>query len=706
MIYVDRGGTPPESLWHPSAIRRAYDEAREYFSRAEQSWRQERFAFRFQLWSAAKPLLLRTFNNKCAYCESMLVDSTAAAIDHFRPKAGAVGISRDYAPTHYWWLAYEWRNLYVACMPCNRYKGAKFPVAGVRAKEYHWPPQERRLLIDPCEDDPAQHLLFDISGEVRPISELGEVTIDVLALNRPGLVEARRKQAENVIAFLEVAPRRAEGLASSESPYAAVARSILTKLQTRATVANVLPAEPKRKRSVRPGPQKSAQLEVAFLRRISLRNFRGIASLDLEIPEATSESGTPWLMLLGENGRGKSSVLQAAALAMMGHRRRTALLAHWRRLGLGRDARWFLRRGSASGSVTVETGAGRVIRLTLSPHERAFRATPPEPNIVVLGYGPTRILPRGVPVARPSPLDDLVGVANLFDPSRPMVDAEQWLAGLDQARFDYAARALKDVLELEPGSHFFQVSGSRRERGGTATTVRVRLHGHDLSLDELSDGYQSVIGLATDIIRSLSQDGLATAGAVEAVEGVVLLDELGAYMHPRWRMRIVKRMRAAFPRVQFIASTHDPLCLRGLATSEVAVLRRTVRGRIHDVQDLPPLEGLRVDQLLTSEYFGLSSTLDPEIEDKYQQLYHLRAKVRPTEADRARADGLAAELDPLDVPGATRRERLLLEAIDHYIGREQKGLKTPARPASGVDDELAAAIRDVLNARSGRGSGR
>ena len=89
-----------------------------------------------------------------------------------------------------------------------------------------------------------------------------------------------------------------------------------------------------------------------------------------------------------------------------------------------------------------------------------------------------------------------------------------------------------------------------------------------------------------------------------------------------------------------------------------------MRGRIYVVPDLPPIKALRVDQLLTSEFFGLDSTLDPDIESKYRELYRLLAVRAPSDDVNARIGELREELAPYELPGATRRERRLLQVID------------------------------------------
>ena len=137
-------------------------------------------------------------------------------------------------------------------------------------------------------------------------------------------------------------------------------------------------------------------------------------------------------------------------------------------------------------------------------------------------------------------------------------------------------------------------------------------------------------------------------------------------------MRIVRSLRQVFPRVQFVVSTHNPLCLRGLSEGEVVVMRRGAEGRVVALTDLPPVEGLRVDQLLTSEHFGLDSTVDPEIDEMFEEYYRLLAARERSRAEEERLEELKARLKKLDLLGTTRRERLALEAVDEYLAEEPK----------------------------------
>ena len=100
---------------------------------------------------------------------------------------------RTFCDRGYWWLAFEWNNLLLACERCNRaWKGTLFPVA---EETRPIPPEpdapETALLLDPYGDEnPAKHLRFDTIGQVSaaPESRIGRETIRTLGLDRDSLV--------------------------------------------------------------------------------------------------------------------------------------------------------------------------------------------------------------------------------------------------------------------------------------------------------------------------------------------------------------------------------------------------------------------------------------------------------------------------------------------------------------------------------------
>ena len=163
---------------------------------------------------------------------------------------------------------------------------------------------------------------------------------------------------------------------------------------------------------------------------------------------------------------------------------------------------------------------------------------------------------------------------------------------------------------------------------------------------------------------------------MENALGIVLIDEIGAHLHPRLRMQVVSRMRYIFPRIQFIASTHEPLCLRGLFENEVDRIRR-INGIVSQETIERSPSSYRIDQLLTSEFFGLETTIDPEIDDQFQHYYHLLSKKELSDEEIQKRERLRTRLIAEGVLGYTRRDQLVYEAIDSYLANKKMNSTRP-----------------------------
>jgi uncharacterized protein (TIGR02646 family) len=171
---------------------------------------------------SARAALEALFHRKCAYCETPLPERLWP-VEHFRPK-GRVAERPDHPG--YYWLGYEWTNLYPSCSSCNQIlrdtpawedpaegeaegKGDKFPLADEsdRAMSHHDDiALEEPLLFDPCEDYPEGRLLYDGFGEVQaaPSDLRAQVSIEVLHLKRKRLRDARRNRIKNAVRGLRI----------------------------------------------------------------------------------------------------------------------------------------------------------------------------------------------------------------------------------------------------------------------------------------------------------------------------------------------------------------------------------------------------------------------------------------------------------------------------------------------------------------------
>jgi uncharacterized protein (TIGR02646 family) len=160
------------------------------------------FAFDRSIYAhhSVKHALIAAQHGKCCFCERLI--GADGDVEHFRPKqAYKQATGESLQRPGYYWLAYEWENLYLSCAGCNqRHKQNLFPLEnpGARATSHkQTAAREHPLFIDPGHEDPEDYLgfrgefAFAINGNRK-----GQVTKDALKLNERSLPEARLQRLQ------------------------------------------------------------------------------------------------------------------------------------------------------------------------------------------------------------------------------------------------------------------------------------------------------------------------------------------------------------------------------------------------------------------------------------------------------------------------------------------------------------------------------
>ncbi len=130
--------------------------------------------------------------------------------------------------------------------------------------------------------------------------------------------------------------------------------------------------------------------------------------------------------------------------------------------------------------------------------------------------------------------------------------ARQTLAAERPAAGDVLTTFAETVARFLPGYSNFRVDGDKRpelliDHGGMA-----------LKVSQLSDGERGMLAMVLDLTRRLAQANPALTDPGAEAEAVVLIDEIDLHLHPQWQRQIVRNLTTAFPRCQFIATTHSP----------------------------------------------------------------------------------------------------------------------------------------------------
>ena len=94
-----------------------------------------------------------------------------------------------------------------------------------------------------------------------------------------------------------------------------------------------------------------------------------------------------------------------------------------------------------------------------------------------------------------------------------------------------------------------------------------------LLFKQLSDGFRSIIGMVADIAYScIMLNPHLGKDVLKETPGIVLVDEIDLHLHPNWQKRIVADLKRTFPKMQFVATTHSPFIVQSLKSDELVIL--------------------------------------------------------------------------------------------------------------------------------------
>ncbi len=455
-----------------------------------------------------------------------------------------------------------------------------------------------------------------------------------------------------------------------------------------------------------------------YLKKVTLQNVKCFSQLELDF----APGGRPrlWTAILGQNGLGKSTLLQAigAALAGPGAIRELLPVAEgWVRTGhpygeIEAELQW--TEGDAQTPHWPKTKTPYVAHYAVTgdkpeslpssltentvpvivdwpgegaPRERekiskdmsrlkqtAYAET--KQGWFAAGYGPFRRLSGGAQAADRILYSGRKSARfiTLFREDAALTNATEWLISLynvardgddtsrqilDQVKTIFRQELLPEAAELHVDAH--------------SALLRIDEQAH-VPFHDLSDGYRSMLALGIDLLRWASIAFPQSLDLLQ-VRGVVLIDELDAHAHPAWQRQIGHWLRRKFPRLQFIVTTHSPF-LAQVADTEGGniVLEQTPQG-VQKRQEVATVETWRADQILT-DLQDLRTTRSPEVErriERLQQFSQRRHTLTPDEHKEYEQLRLWAENLPPGIENPEERRRA--EAMQAAIERRHAELK-------------------------------
>ena len=145
----------------------------------------------------------------------------------------------------------------------------------------------------------------------------------------------------------------------------------------------------------------------------------------------------------------------------------------------------------------------------------------------------------------------------------------------------------------------------------------------ELDMELLSQGEKLYIALIGDIARRLTMLNPNLTDPLEG-KGVIFIDEIELHLHPKWQREILPKLVEIFPNCQFIVTTHSPQVISSVSNCSVFVLNQEALSETTNIKPLKlehVMYGKTSDQIL--EYIMDSSKRDFEIEEQIKKIYAL-----------------------------------------------------------------------------------
>lgn len=440
-----------------------------------------------------------------------------------------------------------------------------------------------------------------------------------------------------------------------------------------------------------------------YIKKIVIENIRCFEHVEIDL--SSQQGAKMWTLLLGDNGVGKTTILRCIAMALMRSRNASGLLdelyGEWVRgkanepetafvyiefekSASNQEPRWiktiFKKEKSGYIDILQETSSGEVENF-------------PWDEIFVCGYGAARRAFGSKDYSEYSAVDSLY---TLFNYDAVLQNSELIFRRLkDHVSSDIQAilKWLDNILMLPEGSTNLSKEG---------ITINGPW-GNSMLLGALGDGHQATIAWISDMLGwMMFYDEKVFKKGKEELSGIILLDEIEHHLHPGWQKQIIKLLSVQFPNLQFIATTHSPLCAIGSANLPddkcSLVLLTQADDHVTARDKLVPPHGRRADQVLSSYLFGLDTTRSDDSAQRIERYSNLISKKTLTEKEQKELSDLRSQLNEVLGSGETVLQRLVEKAVHESLEKLVANLSSEELPPpqEAIDFEVKRLLKDLF----------
>jgi predicted ATPase len=372
-----------------------------------------------------------------------------------------------------------------------------------------------------------------------------------------------------------------------------------------------------------------------YIDSIALKNFRAFrqSKVDFVHPDQDFKVlgfDRPKLpnvnLLLGNNGKGKTTLLKSIALAAMGPAVGDSGIFPYRLIRREPEQQVSKKKATIRSTFTghpqdqlpdrmrwlesevtvMQRGDLESLRWTRG-EDKAWQPiySSSSDAFFFVGYGANRRVEKSERVDHggrsQSSFTRAQRVQSLFEETYSLIPLNSWLPKFqsnNHGRYKQILGLINRLLGL--GNYTF--SGDME--GGEYLFEHGKLR---VPFPALSDGYRAFLGWVGDLLYHVAMTCPKGTKLVEN-RGIVMVDEIDLHLHPEWQMTILPTLATELPNLQFIVTSHSPLIVGSLEWMNIIVMT-DARGEASDAKRIEwSVHGLDADQVLLTDFFGLEST--------------------------------------------------------------------------------------------------
>jgi len=234
-----------------------------------------------------------------------------------------------------------------------------------------------------------------------------------------------------------------------------------------------------------------------------------------------------------------------------------------------------------------------------------------------------------------------------------------------QASIEAALKAIiPDLEKVELNFGGARFPGISKSRSGVVFKTK---NAEDLPLANLSLGYRVTVSWVGDLAWRLYEQRPESSSPFDE-HAIVVIDEVDLHLHPRWQRQIRHHLLEVFPNVQFIVTTHSPIIAQeAIANADPIAVVRWDGPQAVVLNDPLPQRPWRYDEIVGSVVFGLGAGVDLRSSELLVERAMLMRKRELTEEDRARLNtlnGLAHDIEGGDAPFDAAFDKLMARVVE------------------------------------------